>query len=232
MTPERKFNSAVLSAMVFIVFLGVGFLAPRIQSIPFWQQAVAAVAAMLASAGTYGLIASFLSALIRKNRIVKKFTLGPYYMEGTWVGYFVGHAGDLRYVVEILEQELESLIIRGYSFAEDGRQHGQWTSEAAYVDIRLGKLTYMYTCDILTRGVPYQGIGVFDLQRPSASEPPTAIHGYVADLVDGQRLPVKESRIADYTMSLDQGVNEAKQLWATCLSGLPPRRPSVGKQQK
>jgi hypothetical protein len=198
--------------MVAIMFAAISGLVPLLQGVSTKVTLLAGVTGMLASAGTYKILAGLLSTLLRRFPWVKRIFLGPYYMEGTWVGHFIGHAGDVRYVVETFEQELDSLCIRGYSFTADDVQHGQWTSEAAQIDTARGKLTYTYTCDILTRGVPHQGVGVFDLQRKSKTSPPHAILGYVADVVDGQRLPVKEVRISNTSLLPEDALGRAKKV--------------------
>jgi hypothetical protein len=152
------------------------------------------------------------STVLRHNKYLKKVVLGPSYMEGTWVGHFIGHNDDIRYVVEIFEQELDYLVIRGYSFSEDGTRHAQWLSDALHIDSIKGRITYTYTCDVLSMGSPHQGIGVFDVQRENSRAHPTGIHGYVAEVTDGIRLPVKEIKMSESLLSPDAGLVGARKV--------------------
>lgn len=51
--------------------------------------------------------------------MIKKKILGNYYLEGTWVGFFVGNSGKIRYICERFEQSLEGIIIQGSSYTDN-----------------------------------------------------------------------------------------------------------------
>src|SRR5215208_4704616 len=140
MTPETKFHSLVLGLTVTVMLSVILLLVPYIQEATVMQAFLGAVSALLLSSGIYRVIAMGLVELLRRSRWLKSKLLGPYYLEGTWVGYFEGHEGDIRYVVEVFEQDLSSLTIVGRSYTIDGRAHAQWASEAASLDVRHGRL--------------------------------------------------------------------------------------------
>jgi len=210
MSPETKFHSLVLGLIVPLMFGVVAYLIPFIQRATWLEVIGGAIAAFFASAGAYKLVAAGLVWLLRQSRWLKSKLLGSYYMEGTWVGYFIGRGGHVRYVIETFEQDLSSLIIRGASYSTDHQRHGQWVSEASFVDAHRGRLIYTYTCDILSRGVALQGVGTFQFERESERAAPYRIEGYVADLVDGRRLPVVEEKISSRVLPFADALLKAK----------------------
>lgn len=131
-------------------------------------------------------------------------------MQGTWVGHFTGRAGDIRYIVEHFEQTIDGLTIRGQSFTETGSSHANWTTEAATIDAERGRLIYTYSCDILTRGVVLQGVGVFHFDRVDQFSQARTIEGHVADLIDGIRLHSLETKISDRLITITDALSQAK----------------------
>ena len=120
MSPELKFHSIVISittALVFIVWL---FLNKLIVAYPI----AAVVLSGLISLGLYKSLALLLLSLFKKIQTIKKFILGPRYMEGTWAGFFVGHKSNIRLVVETFEQDLSRTVIRGRVYDESGNYRG------------------------------------------------------------------------------------------------------------
>jgi hypothetical protein len=164
--------------------------------------------------GIYKLAAKGIEFVMGRSLWVKKILLGAYFVEGTWVGYFIGRNKDKRYVVETFEQDLEGLTIRGRSFSEDGELHAQWLSEASALDIERGRLMYTYSCDILSRKITLHGVGVFQFERTSKRNAPTAIHGFVSDLIDGKRLEANEIKISSCLMTTMEGFSIAKEKFA------------------
>jgi len=206
MKPAAKFSMIVTTVTVFITWLTLTKIVPIIT--PSW----APVAAVLSSVAVYRLLAWALAWLIEHWMWLKSFVFGPYFMQGTWVGHFVGRAGDIRYVVEQFEQTIDGLQIRGQSFTETGETHANWTSEAATIDAERGRLIYAYSCDILTRGVVLQGVGVFQFDRADQFSAPTAIEGHVADLVDGIRIHTLEHKIGPQLVSFTEALSDARRL--------------------
>lgn len=153
---EAKFHATVVSLLVFPLVFGVVKLAPVLSTLPWLTLAAGTVATALASAGVYRLLSMILMHILRKNERLKRFILGRAYLHGTWVGWFIGHNNDVRYLVEVFEQDLSGVKTRGMSFTEAGDKHGEWSSEATLIDHTQGK--FLYTCDvqILRAGGPLQ----------------------------------------------------------------------------
>ena len=82
-SPEAKFHAIVVGALVPLIVVCVAKLVPFLSTASSWQTAAGVVAAALASAGIYKLIAQLLLALLRRVTFVKRFVLGASYMHGT-----------------------------------------------------------------------------------------------------------------------------------------------------
>jgi hypothetical protein len=193
MTPTERFQSVITVATMLVMFVGVVLGAPYLRELE--SKAPAAIALALTSFGLYRLLAITFAWLLKKWLWLRSLLLGSSYLRGTWVGYFVGHAGDWRYVVEHFQQDLYSLVVTGRSFTHTGEAHAHWISDATTIDAGRGRLIYTYTCDVLSRVVTYQGVAVLQFERPTEDSAPVAMAGYVADLVDGTRLAVHEEKL-------------------------------------
>ncbi len=205
MKPELKFHSACISlstAIVFLIWLG---LTVTITAYPW----LAVVLSALISLGLYRALALVLLSLLRNVRVVKKFILGPYYMEGTWVGFFVGHDDSVRLIIEIFEQDLGSLVIRGQAFREDGSYHGSWIAENATFEPKRGRLSYYYEADVVGNSFINPGIARFDIQRAAPHRPAETMTGYSSDLFSPAKLLAFEEKVTDLTFLETKGAFEA-----------------------
>jgi hypothetical protein len=171
-------------------------------------------AAGLISLGLYRFLATILLSLFRKIPYIKKLILGPRYMEGTWVGFFVGHENKIRYLVETFEQDLNELIIRGKVFREDGTYHCVYVSQNATVDIKNGKLSYSYDADSIGSTYINPGLARFDLERVSKESPPSRISGYSSDLFHSKKLMAFEEKLTEKTcMETSKAVEKAIEIY-------------------
>jgi hypothetical protein len=210
MSPETRFHSIAIGLTTAIVFL-------------IWLKFTAAIAAHpwlavilsgLISFGIYRLFAAVLLSLMRNVRIVKRLILGRQYLEGIWAGFFVGHNNAVRLFVETFEQDMESLVIRGRAFKEDGSYHGSWLADNATVDARRAKLSYHYEADVVGNTFINQGIASFDLQRPAPHKPAVQMTGYSSDLFSPDKLIAFEEKIKDSTMfEAPAGFEAAKRVF-------------------
>jgi hypothetical protein len=224
MSPETRFQSLVVGATVSLMFAGVMWLSPFLVGAGSFRLALGATAGLLASAGTYRLLATGLSALFLRVEPLKAWLLGPSYLHGTWVSFFQSNAGDTHYIIEWYEQSLSTLTIRGASYTEAGDKHAQWVSQAAFVDAREGRVIYTYTGDILRYPVTYQGVGVFQFERSGLTSAPTAIEGYAADLIDGVRTGAREEKAGRKLLSKEQALPLSRKIAARLKPSLDTQR--------
>jgi len=188
-----KFHSIVISlttALVFSIWLGLNQV---IAAYPW----LAVVLSGLISVGIYRSLSTLLLFLLRRVRHVKRFMLGPCYMQGSWAGFFVGHNNRIRLFVEFFEQDLSRTVIRGRAYHEDGSIHGSWIAENATIDPVRGKLVYHYETDALGNTFINPGIAMFDFQRAAASLPPVSLVGFSSDLFNPHKLVAFEDRVSE-----------------------------------
>jgi FlaA1/EpsC-like NDP-sugar epimerase len=97
------------------------------------------------SYATYKTFVFLIFFLGKRIALIKKLMLGNEYLDGTWIGHYRGVSGNIRYFIEEIEQNLDSIKIRGKSFNEDMELNSTWNSEAVNVDGKSGTLTYTYS---------------------------------------------------------------------------------------
>jgi|GEM_PF-920263 len=211
MSPEGRFHSLVVTITVSLMFLGTVVFLPFIQASHLPGKIVAWQVALLASSGTYNLVAKGLKQLLRGVRKVKQWILGPSYLEGTWIGYFTDQHHCPYYVIEHFEQDLMNLIIRGVAYYENGETYAQWSSTTTNIDVHPGMLIYSYTCDVYQSKMSHQGIAVFNLWRNSVTKPPYRIEGYTADLVNNVRTSSREKKLSTDFIETQKALGEAKR---------------------
>jgi hypothetical protein len=135
MTPAAKFNALISSVTVFLMFWLVVFVGPRLTTAT--SAVLVAVGALVGSAGAYRLLVLLVRWVMERVEVIRALVLGPYYMHGTWIGWFRGHSGELRFMVEHFIQDVDTLAIAGRSFDATGKEHGTWFSQLASVDVQV-----------------------------------------------------------------------------------------------
>jgi hypothetical protein len=213
MTPATKYNALLTGVTVFLMYWLVAYATPFLNGLQWHQAAMFSVAALLSSAGSFRLLSLGLNWLMSKSHRVRKLVLGPYYMHGTWVGWFIGHAGDKRYMVEHFAQDLEQLWITGRSFTDQLNPHGQWTSQAVTVDVEHGQLVFTYFFDVITNSATLAGVHTSTLDRKSQHDAPTALGGFAHDMNDITRIAVHSEKISDDLLSFSDTAKIAKQMY-------------------
>ncbi len=141
--------------------------------------------------------------------------LGASYMEGTWVGFFIGHDETPRFFIETFEQSISDLIIRGKAFKESGEYHGSWIAENTEVNTRTGKLTYTYDADVIGNSHVNPGLAVFTFDRESRDKPPHAMIGFSSDLFNPKKLKSFEEKMSDNTsIIISDAIEKAKEIYS------------------
>ena len=211
MSPELKFHSFIVSATTFIIFTVWTYFTKFIEIYP----AASVVTACLVSLGAYRLLTICMLVTFRKFEFAKKFMLGESYMEGTWVGYFIGHDNTPRFYVETIEQDISYLVIRGKAFREDGSYHGTWVSDNAEINTKTGKITYTYEADIIGNSHINPGLATFIFERKSKNDPPHRMIGFSSDLFNPSKLKSLEEKVSNSTsMDIDKAFQKAKEIYS------------------
>lgn len=193
MDAETRFHSIVVSVTaVIVVFLWLG-VSDFTKSHPTWSILLSGAI----SPAVYRLLVTVFLAAFRHSKLLKRLILGPIYMQGVWIGFFVTRGNKIRFFVEVFEQGLSRTVIRGRSFHDNGTFHGSWIADHAQVDAIRGRLAYHYETDALGNTFVNPGIAVFQLERPNVSKPPVRMAGFSSDLFNPSKLLAFEEKISD-----------------------------------
>lgn len=211
MKPIIKVHQISISITVLLL-LSIWTLIYSLKSVSdsaVWVKCISVLIACFSSVGIYKLIILTLTGLLQKCNCIKKWIFGNSYMEGTWVGFYIGNSGEVRYIIENYEQDLEGLTIRGKSYDENYKYHTNWTSSSSNIDVEKGRVSYMYETYSIKDRNNNNGIAFFNFERDNKTSPPKSIIGFSSDLfLAGRRLPAMEYKL-DTKCTSKQGLEYA-----------------------
>lgn len=193
MKPILKLNSIAFGLATALVF-SLWKLLLKIQGS---NEIIVALVGFVISLGLYRLIANFIIYLTQQSTWIKKKFLGAYFLEGTWVGFYIGASGKERYIIERFEQEIDTLVIRGKSFDENLNYHSTWVSTSVNIDVANGRITYMYDLIPIKEIKNNNGICVFNFERDNQYSKPKGLTGFSADIHIGIKIRAKEEKLSD-----------------------------------
>ncbi len=220
----QRFNVMVLTATLIVMFCVIRYVVPYLELTNFpaiisgyltfisaahITEAIKDILTAVTSIGSYKLIAAGLSASVDRIPPFKSFIFGASYVHGTWAGSFLA-SGDPKWTIEHFEQSLSGVVIRGWALNNDGTVYAMWVSNTVSIDIARGTLTYTYVCDVYSKSMTQQGIGVFHFVRSKPWSAPASMTGYSADLTDGKRSENHEYKVSASLMTIDLALPYAK----------------------
>lgn len=213
MKPLIRFNSIVISITTFIMFVLWALLSSTIFT-SIKVTLIVTVISYFTSIGFYRVVFSALSVIATNWIWFKKKIFGSYFFEGTWVGFFIGDDDKPKYFYEIHEQSLDSFVIHGRSFREDGAIHGVWKVSDPVIDAKHGKLMYYYEADSYRNTFINPGLGSFDFEREEQNSAPIKLIGFSSDLFRPGKLMAFEVKEDDKTI-IDHKllIEKAKKLY-------------------
>lgn len=211
MNPLIRFHAIVLSLTTLIVLS----LWEIFASIAFKFPILKIGLIIITSFGFYRLLILVIKNVILNIRPFKRRIFGARYIEGVWVGFFIGKSGKVRFYIETFEQDFESITIRGKGFRENEGYFGSWISESVNFDDKKGTLNYTYKADALSNSFINPGVADFVIERKKINAPPYRLFGFSADLYNPQKLKSFEEKISDKPDigNLEDGLNRAKKLY-------------------
>lgn len=169
---------------------------------------------IVTSYGTYKLLLKGVELIIMIWPRFKKFVFAGEYLEGTWVGCFIGGNGNPQYFVETFEQDFNGLIIRGRNYFENGNFKGTWVSEKASINVEKGELSYTYITDMIKNTYSNRGFGDFSFVRKSPKKPPNKLIGFTTDLFNDKKCFAVEERVDIDNISNDNEIlAKAKEIF-------------------
>lgn len=210
MKPLVKLNSIAFAISTSVVFSLWQILLKTQGTNPL----IITIVGVIVSLGLYRITANFIILLIQESTWIKRKFLGPQFLEGTWVGFYIGPSGNQRYLIEKFEQEIDSLVIRGKSFDENLNYHSSWTSSSVNIDVNYGRITYMYELTPLKEIKNNNGICVFNFERDNQYSKPKGLEGFSADIHIGSKVKAKEIKVSDYCkFPENEALEKAKEIF-------------------
>jgi hypothetical protein len=213
MKPIHRYYSIVITISALIVFAIWTISSCILTKHPEWinnqnylYYGFAAILTYLLSYGTFKTVSNVISYLFNKCEYLKKWILSSYYVEGTWVGFYIGIAGKLRYMIETYEQTFDSIVIKGMSFDENKNSHTFWTSESVNLDIEKGEISYQYKVKSTKENTDPYGVAYFNFIRDINQAPPVEIIGYSEDAHFSKKCKAAEKK---YSTRTKYDMNEA-----------------------
>jgi len=191
MTPKAKFQSIILSLTTGIIILlwiafGKSFEFPEV---------IIVLSGAFVSLTTYKLLYSLLNYIANQSRLFRMLILHKEFVEGTWVGFYIGMKGEVRFIIEEFKQDLDGLVIKGKGFNENKELHAKWISEISNINARTKKLRYMYEVSPINENMTGYGIADFDLEELNVIDIPQKITGFSSDNHWGKRIKSIEFKI-------------------------------------
>lgn len=194
MKPIIKFNSIVISITTMIMYGLWALLSDNIFS-SISAKILTVLISYFTSLGFYKSIFWLLSGLLSKWKWFKNMIYGSYYLEGIWVGFFIGKDSKVRYFYEVFEQSLDEIVITGKAFKDDESILGIWKAKNPVIDIVLGKMTYYYETDVFENTFINPGLATFNLERIDKDKCPYALTGFSSDLFNPVKLKAFEVKL-------------------------------------
>lgn len=194
----KKYN--LYRALIFTVTTGIifavwGELQPIATSYTGVKSIFSVLIGAIVSLGTYEFVLEVAENLAVNIQPLKKLVFGRSYLDGVWVGVYLGVDGTPRYYIEYFEQDFDSLIIRSKCFYEDKKYKGDWKSTNVAIDEERGELYYTYNVTTIDTGIQTIGFATFTFDRKDKSTPPERLIGFSSDLKSGSMIKSVEEKV-------------------------------------
>ncbi|MCI0563289.1 MAG: hypothetical protein MN733_32835 [Nitrososphaera sp.] len=220
MQPEHKLHSLTITATLLLWYALVTKVLEA-QYLAWLGTWLGAITAYVSTFGAYKTIHFLIARAVNSWKWLKKQVLGRCYVEGTWVGYYYGEDGHVRYIVDVFQQQIgRPLYIYGEGFTENNRLHERWFSTTAGFYNEGNNLIFAYDCEILKPPEKVDGISNFHIKTLEGNSSPTRITGSATDSGSGHRLEVNEEKVSDETIEVAQALLEAKNMHARIIKQL------------
>ncbi len=189
---KEKLLAISVAITTLIVFLIWGFF----KNVAADQYILKAIITGLMSYGIYRLIFLGVSWLLPQIKILKKWLFGKEYIEGNWVGAYIGASGVPKIFYEKHEQTYDATIIKGYSFLLDKTAHTSWINTSFSINKEY-EIFFTYKTQSFTEtssGTGYtQARAKFDKKNKYIIE----FNGFFYDLHIGKQIPIIETKVDD-----------------------------------
>lgn len=147
------------------------------------------------SLGFYRIVLRIVESITIRFQFVKKIVFGRSYLDGIWVGAYIGSNGKPRYFIEYFEQDFNSFIIRSKCYYEDKKYKGDWKSTNVSIDEDKGELYYTYETTMKDNGFRNMGFAIFTFDRKNKLASPNKLFGFSSDIDSGTMNRAVEEKI-------------------------------------
>ncbi|WP_410319955.1 hypothetical protein [Methanobrevibacter sp.] len=212
MKPILKFNAVVVSLSTLIMF-GIWNLILLIPTQYTVIKYISVVISFVTSFGCYQLLVQVFDFFFDHVPFFRRFILGPYNLEGVWVGFSMGTQNDVRFYYEKFSQELDEIYINGQSFTDNGGYHGSWFVRNPMIDIDAGEMTYCFEADSIKNTFSNPGFGKFSFIRKDKQSAPTALRGYTSYVYNTNKLFGYEVKLSKGDFSDAELYEEAQKVY-------------------
>jgi hypothetical protein len=193
MKPIITLYSSVLSLSAIIVFYLWTILYPLQEINTTYKIIITAIF----SVGTFRLFIKLMTILTKKCPFIRKIILSNLYLEGTWVGFYIGNSGKERFFVERIEQNLEDITIKGKTWDETQKFHSHYNSISVNIDIKRGIILFLYDSACVYEAGFNQGIANLYIERDNQYSAPKTLTGFYRDVHLPKRTKCKIIKISD-----------------------------------
>lgn len=198
MTAYDKLRSIVFTITTAVLF----FLWTLLMEVSSENLYLNVLIGAVASLGTYRIILKILETVFLRIHFIKKIILGASYLDGIWIGAYIGDDLKPRYYKECFEQDFNGLIIRGSCYHENFAYKGQWVSDQVYINEKNGTITYTYTTDMIKNNAKNQGLASFNFCRKNKREYPKKMIGFSSDIFSTKKFLSYEWKLNKDEMQL------------------------------
>lgn len=150
---------------------------------------------------------SFINNFVLKNIFskcewLKKLIFAESYINGIWIGWYIGYSEKKRYYIERIYQNIDGVLIKGIAFDADTlKENSKWTSTSLEIDTEKKWYFFSYDSQSSSGKENCNGCGKMDFFTTSNKKNPNEMTGYTIDiqLADKNRILSKEIKISDNT---------------------------------
>lgn len=198
MKPYNTYRSIVFTLTTAFIF----FFWDLISKIVQMNAVYGILLGGLISLGAYRLLLKVVEFTLLKIPLFKRLAFGDTYLEGVWIGCYIGFEDQPRLYIECFEQSFEGLVVRGRCYTLDYQFKGVWVSEKVIIDHDKGRLSYTYETDMVNSSHKNQGLAVFNFYRDKKDAAPYKMIGFSSDIYSPSKIKSIEVK-TDYKKEMD-----------------------------
>lgn len=136
--------------------------------------------------------------------------LGPYFIEGTWVGYQQGGETGGYFIVETYDQSLTAITATGTRFTRSGEIHSRWESRSVRLNRKTRSLVQENACSMPRSGRLFSEFVFYSLRNGAKGKPPDRMEGFTLDGVTRNRRIRVEEKASDGILAHSEGFSIAR----------------------